>query len=121
MAGSSVTPLLRVVTNPQSTQVKRLTVAFVPRRLYSLHSQCTEVSVEAVKGLHAVVSSVVASSIVAGQGKVKTGCFASPWLRCTVVLSILGTGVVSGPMSTSTARLTIGRALELSKTFLTLL
>ena len=37
MAGSSVAPLLRVVTNPQSTQVKRSTVAFVPLRLYSLH------------------------------------------------------------------------------------
>ena len=37
MAGSSVAPLLRVVTNPQSTQVKRSTVAIVLRRLYSLH------------------------------------------------------------------------------------
>ena len=62
------------------------------------------------------------------NGKVDSGCFASDsqtcarrWLRCTVVLRVLGTGVVSGQMSTRTARLAIGTALELGKTLLALL
>ena len=65
---------------------------------------------------------------ITGQGEVETRCLASDsqicacrWLRCTVVLSILGTSVVSGPMCTRTARLTIGTALELGKTFLAFL
>ena len=41
--------------------------------------------------------------------------------ECTLVLSILGTNVVSCPMSTRTARLTMGTALQLGKTFLAFL
>ena len=50
MAGSSVAPLLRVVTNAQSTQVKRSTVAFDLDDCILYILQRTEVSVEAVRG-----------------------------------------------------------------------
>ena len=51
MAGSSVAPLLQVVTNPQSTQVKRSTVAFVCLDDSILCILLRTVSVEAVKGM----------------------------------------------------------------------
>ena len=72
----------------------------------------------------AVVSEDISSPVKARSKpdvSLPTVRYARRWLRCTVVLRVLGTGVVSGPMSTRTARLTIGTALELGKTFLALL
>ena len=66
--------------------------------------------------------------ITVDQGEVEIGCFASEsqiparrWLRRTVAPGVLGTEVVSSPMSARTARLAIGTALELGKTLLALL
>ena len=62
------------------------------------------------------------------QSEVETGFFASGspipacrWLRRTVSLGVLGTDVVSGPMSARTECMTIRTALKFGKTLLALL